>query len=55
MAKAALTSESGALEQRLTSLVLLIYVAGMSWPVRYGEVHMQLLEFLEGLSPPTSE
>ena len=28
----------GAFEQRLTSLYY--YVAGMSWPVRYSEVHM---------------
>ena len=31
-------AESGAFEQCLTSLYY--YVAGMSWPVRYGEVHM---------------
>ena len=29
-------------------------VAGMSWPVRYGEVATLAQEFLEGLSPPTS-
>ena len=29
-------------------------VAGMSWPLRYGEVATLSQEFLEGLSPPTS-
>ena len=45
-----------------SSSVLLHYtidVVGMSWPVRYGEVRMYVAtlaqEFLEGLSPPTSE
>ena len=47
-------AESGTFEQRLT-----INVAGMSWPVRYGAVRTNVAtlaqEFLEGLSPPTSE
>ena len=30
----------------------LINVAGMSWPVRYGEVATLAQEFLEGLKPP---
>ena len=30
-------------------------IVGMSWPVRYGEVATLAQEFLEGLSPPTSE
>ena len=29
-------------------------VAGMSWPVTYGEVATLAQEFLEGLSPPTN-
>ena len=56
VAKAAVVTEIH-LNVVCSSSILLHYtinVAGMSWPVRYGEVATLAQEFLEGLSPPTS-